>query len=331
MFVKGTSSDVPAQEAELRKFGFLLVDDFALLSTAAALEPLRAANMFAPSLAYDVTLLSTTGQTAQSSIGARFETAFYRDVSPDFDILFVVAGGDPARINDPNLFAWLRQVDRNGVALGGISGGALLLAKADLLAGRRFTAHWHHYDDFNAMEGTWLLERRLFVIDRDRYTCAGGSAPLDMMHAIIARDHGMRFAQRISDWFIQTDVRGADAPQQSSIAARYGVLPDSVLATLEMMESHIADPLSQQQLADLAGLSPRQLQRQFGDAIGRPMMEEYRRIRLETARDLIQTSRMPLTEVAQITGFATQAHFADAYRRLYGEAPSALRRKKGPA
>lgn len=315
----------------MKKFGFLLVDDFALLSTAAALEPLRAANMFAPSLAYDVTLLSTAGERAQSSIGAWFDTKPFREVAPQFDILFVVAGGDPARIGGAGLFAWLREADRNGVALGGISGGALLLAKADLLSGRRFTVHWHHYNDFRGLDGASLLERRLFVIDRDRYTCAGGSAPLDMMHAIIARDHGMRFAQRISDWFIQTEVRGADAPQQASMAARYGALPDAVLSTLEMMETHIADPLSQEQLAGLAGVSSRQLRRQFVETLGRSMMEEYRRIRLETARGLIESSRMPLSEVAQITGFVSQTHFSDAYRRMFGQPPSALRRKKGPA
>lgn len=315
----------------MRRIAFLLLDGFALLSTAAALEPLRAANMFSPTLAYDVTLLSASGKTATASIGAQFETRYFRDVTPLHDIIFVVAGSDSARVNDPALYAWLRQAERNGVALGGISGGALLLAKAGLLDGRRFTIHWHHYDDFDALPGSWLLERRLFVIDRDRYTCAGGSAPLDMMHAIIARDHGMRFAQRISDWFIQTEIRGSDAPQQASISSRYGVLPDGVMAALELMESHIADPLDQEQLAELAGISSRQLRRQFVEAFGRSMMGEYRRIRLETARDLIETSSLPLSEVAQMTGFGSQTHFSDAYRRTYGEAPSALRRKKGPA
>ncbi|MEC7763041.1 MAG: GlxA family transcriptional regulator [Pseudomonadota bacterium] len=314
----------------MRRIGFLLVDGFALLSTAAALEPLRAANMFSPTLAYDVTMLTTATEGAVSSIGATFAARHYRGVTPLFDILFVVAGGDPARINDPTLFAWLRQADRNGVALGGISGGAVLLAKADLLAGRRFTVHWHHYDDFDALPGPWLLERRLFVIDRDRYTCAGGSAPLDMMHAIVARDHGTRFAQRISDWFIQTEIRGSDAPQQASLSSRYGVLPDGVMAALDLMESHIADPLDKDQIAALTGYSDRQLRRQFSEALGHSMMEEYRRIRLETAREMIANTPMPLADIAQVTGFASQTHFSDAYRRVYDEAPSALRRKKGP-
>ena len=310
----------------MRRIAFLLVDGYALLSTASALEPLRAANQFSPDLAYDITLLSTSGKQAKSSVGALFETRYFRDAVPLYDLIFVVAGGDPARISDPALFAWLRQADRNGAALGGISGGAVILAKAGLLEGRRFTVHWHHYDDFQTLPGNWLLERRLFVIDRDRYTCAGGSAPLDMMHAIIARDHGTRFAQRISDWFIQTEIRGAEAPQQASIQSRYGALPRAVEAAVELMESHIADPLDQDQLAALSGISVRQLQRQFQQGLGRSVMQEYRRIRLETGKELISSTRLSLSEIAQLTGFATQSHFSDAFRRQYGQAPSELRK-----
>ncbi|WP_138464303.1 GlxA family transcriptional regulator [Poseidonocella sp. HB161398] len=316
----------------MRRLAFLLADGYALMSTAAALEPLRAANLFAPSPAYDITLLSTTGTEAVSSIGAAFPARHYRDALPIHDLIFVVAGGAPARIADPALLGWLRQADRNGAALGGISGGAVVLARAGLLSGRRFTVHWHHYGDFETMPGDWLLERRLFVIDRDRYTCAGGTAPLDMMHAIIARDHGTGFAQRISDWFIQTEIRGAEAPQTASIAARYGPLPAPVAAALELMESHIADPLGLEQIAALAGISARQLQRQFRESLGRAVMAEYRRLRLETGRELLASTRLPLSAIAQMTGFAAQAHFSDAFRREYGLAPSALRRnEKGPA
>jgi transcriptional regulator GlxA family with amidase domain len=316
----------------VRRIAFILIDGFALLSTAAALEPLRAANMFANSLAYDITLLSLGETSARASVGATFETRPIRDAQPLFDLVFVVAGGEPARTNDPALFAWLRQADRNGSALGGISGGAVLLAKAGLLQDRRFTVHWHHYDDFDTLPGAWLLERRLFVIDRNRYTCAGGSAPLDMMHALIARDFGHTFAQRISDWFIQTEVRGAEAPQRGSIAARYGPLPRSVEGAIELMESHIADPLDQNQVASLAGVSVRQLQRLFRTSLGCSVMQEYRRIRLETGRDLIASTRAQLAEIAQITGFASQAHFTDAFHRHYGHPPSTLRRKdkEGP-
>ncbi|WP_370204826.1 GlxA family transcriptional regulator [Pararhodobacter marinus] len=312
----------------MRRIAFLLIDGHALLSTASALEPLRAANLFSDGQAFEVTLLSRNGGATLSSVGASFPTRPYREVALDFDLIFVAAGGDPARVSDPALFAWLRQADRQGIALGGISGGAVILAKAGLLDQRRFTVHWHHYEDFEALGGAWLLERRLFVIDRDRYTCAGGAAPLDMMHAIIARTHGTAFAQRISDWFIQTEIRSPEAPQTASIAARYGALPGPVTAALELMESHIADPLSHDQLAALAGLSARQLQRQFNASLGRSVMAEYRRIRLETARDLIVSTRLPLSEIALMTGFARQANFTEAFRAQFGAPPSSLRARK---
>ncbi|AJE44847.1 GlxA family transcriptional regulator [Celeribacter indicus] len=296
------------------------------MSTAAALEPLRAANLFSREPLYDVRILSVEEPVARASVGARFDTVPIAEAGFAFDLVFVVAGGDPLERRTRSVAHWLRRLDREGVPLGGISGGATILAEAGLLQNRRFTVHWHHYADVERLFPDLLLERRLFVIDRDRYTCAGGSAPLDMMHAIISREHGTSFAQRISDWFIQTEVRRADAPQQASIAARYGTLPAPVLAAIELMESHIADPLDAEQIASLSGLSTRQLQRQFSESLGTSLMETYREIRLETARDLVRQSRLKLSEIALMTGFGTQAHFADSFRRHFGKPPSTLRR-----
>lgn len=309
----------------MQRFGFLLLDGYPLMSTAAAMEPLRAANMFAGETLYDCRILSLRAPEARSSVGSQFDAVPIRDAGTDFDVVFVVAGGDPLRIKDPELFTWLRRLDRAGVALGGISGGAAILARAGVMDNRRFAIHWHHLDDLRAVSDQFLIEKRLYVIDRDRYTCAGGTAPLDMMHSIVAMAHGTTFAQRISDWFIQTDVRGADAPQQTSIAARYGPLPRAVQSALELMESHVADPLDLDQIAALAGLSRRQLQRQFAATLGQTMSQIYRRIRLDTARGLIQSSDLKIGEIADMTGFPSQAHFADSYRRVFGAPPSAHR------
>jgi transcriptional regulator GlxA family with amidase domain len=311
----------------MRKIGFVLLDGHALMSTAAALEPLRAANLFGSEPLYNIQVLSPRNPAVHSSAGSMFAATPLHAAGTDFDLVFVVAGGDPLSVNDLELETWLRRVSRAGAALGGISGGAAILAKAGLLDNRRFTLHWHHYEDIQRLFPKLLLERRLFVIDRDRYTCAGGTAPLDMMHAIISRDHGVGFAQRISDWFIQTEVRRSEAPQQASIAARYGALPAPVLAAIELMESHIADPLDISQLSELSGLSSRQLQRQFTESLGSSVMETYRDIRLETARDLLRQSQLRIHEIAMMTGFVSQAHFSESFRRQFGQPPSALRRR----
>ena len=309
----------------MRRLGFLLIDGYGLMSTASAMEPFRAANLFSPNPLYEMHTLHRPGDAGRSSVGAAFPSVPYTQAPGDLDILFVVAGGDPMSLRDPALFAWLARQARAGVALGGISGGSVILAAAGLLAGYRFTTHWHHEAEIRAAWPELLLERRLFLIDRDRYTCAGGTSPLDMMHALIAMDHGTRFAQRIADWFIQTEIRPPEAPQQGSLAARYGDLPAAVEAAVTLMESHIADPLDLGQLAGLSGLSSRQLQRQTREATGLSVMALYRGIRLATARDLLSRPGLSVGEVAQMTGFTSQAHFAEAFGKQYDQPPSALR------
>ncbi len=309
----------------MKKFGFFLLDGYALMSTAAALEPMRAANLFASQKLYDIRVMSLGGGQSRSSVGFFCEAQDIATAGFDFDIVFVIAGGDPLAARDTRLSVWLRELDRTGVALGGISGGALILADAGLLEKRRFTVHWHHYDQMRRVFPNLLLEQRLYLIDRDRYTCAGGAAPLDMMHAIISRDHGTQFAQRISDWFIQAEVRQPDAPQQSSITARFGMLPAAVHAAIELMETHIADPLTIAQLAVLSGLSVRQMQRQFSKSLGISVMETYRRIRLDTARALLRSTLLPIGEVAQMSGFPNQAHFTTRFTERVGLTPGAFR------
>lgn len=309
----------------MQRIGFYLMDGFAMMSTAAAMEPLRAANLFSTRPRYEIVPLSAQGGAVGASLPAAFETRAIRDAGSDFDMVFVVAGGDPFARRDPAAEDWLRALARRGVVLGGISGGAAVLAMAGLLENRRFTLHWHHFEALRARLPGLALEQRLYVIDRDRATCAGGTAPLDMMQAMIATAHGTPFARRIADWFIQTEIRVAHSPQQASLSARYGALPRSVLEALELMESHIADPLDLAQLAGLVGLSERQLQRQFRASLGQSVMQRYREMRLHIARDLLQTTSYSISEIAFMAGFPAQSGFSAAYRRAFQHSPRALR------
>lgn len=309
-----------------QRIGFCLIDGYALMSTSAAIEPLRAANLLAGRTLYDMRFIALAGQEARSSVGALFECVAMSEAGLDFDLVFVVAGGDPLELREPALNGWLRRLDRAGVRLGGISGGAAILADAGLLANRRFTIHWQHFDALRARSADYLMERRLFVIDRDRYTCAGGVAPLDMMHAIIAADHGADFARRISDWFIHTRVRVADDPQKAGPAEAYGLTHPALVAALDLMTNHIADPLTLSQLAQLAGVGARQIQRLFAGEMGVPMMRFYRDLRLEKAEELLRQSALPVAEIALATGFVNVAHFTRAFRERAGMAPASWRR-----
>lgn len=305
------------------KVGVLPIPGFALLSYASVVEPFRAANLLARSELYQ---LVHFGDGPVASSGAAHALADVKLGETPVDILFVVAGGDPMSIDDKELFAKLGRMARSETLMGGVSGGPVILAKAGLMNGRRMTVHWEHAPALAEFDETLLIERSLYVLDRDRVTCAGGTAALDMVHVLIARDHGAVFARLVSDWLLHTEVRPSGGPQRGGLVERVGTTAAPVLAAVEAMESHIADPLSLAELASIAGVSPRQLSRLFQERIGISPMNYYRDIRLDVAERLIVGSALPLTEIALATGFASSAHFSKTYHEKTGIAPSRQRR-----
>ncbi|MEL6645405.1 MAG: GlxA family transcriptional regulator [Pseudomonadota bacterium] len=311
-----------------RRIGVLPIPGFALMSYACTVEPLRAANLLSGHTLYDVSHFGDAPLIGSSG-AASVERRHVIGETVDLDLLLVVAGGDPFAFRDPATLAWLRRMARRGVRIGGVSGGAVILARAGLMAGRRLAVHWEHAAALAELYPESLVERRLYVIDRDRVTCGGGSAPLDLMHALIADHHGSGFAQEVSDWFLHTDIRGPAAPQRQGVAERLGAQSPHVIEAVAAMESHIGDPLSLKQLALVAQVSPRHLNRLFSDAFGQPVMAYYRTLRLETARRLVRSTSMGLAEIAAATGFAHAGHFSNAYHAGFGVRPREDRRGMG--
>ncbi|WP_206456296.1 GlxA family transcriptional regulator [Aurantimonas marina] len=316
---------ISVERAGAFRIGFLLIDGFALMSYASAVEPLRAANLLADRTVYDIRHLAAGDRRGVSSSGSIVEASAHLGRDVDFDLVLVVAGGDPGSFADDRVFNWLRQLARRGVRLGGVSGGPVLLALAGLMEGRRMTVHWEHAPTLAEISSTLIVERTLYVMDRDRITCAGGTAPLDMMHALINEHHGPAFARQISDWFMHTEIRPSGGPQRAGLVERYGINDPALIQAIEMMENHVADPLDLAQVAQLSGVGPRQLNRLFRQRLGRSTMAFYRELRLEKASNLLTQSTLSLTEIALATGFASSAHFSKAFRDVFGRAPSSFR------
>lgn len=310
---------------EAQRIGILPVAGFAMMSYAALTEPLRAANLLARRTLYDVVNIAQ-GEAPVPSSGAGLVVPQARmGHEPRLDYLFVVAGGDPTLYDDRPVMNWLARKAREGVPLGGISGGPIILARAGLMTGRRMTVHWEHAPALAEVSPHLVIERSLYVIDRDRMTAAGGTAPMDLMHSLITRHHGKPFARLVSDWFMHTEVRPSGGPQRAGLVERVGSNNAAILDAVEAMEAHVAEPVSLSRLAELAGLSPRQLNRLFTQKLGRPAMRYYRDLRLEKAQSLLRHSPLSLTEIALATGFANSAHFSRAYGEKFGRPPSSHR------
>ncbi|GJD54771.1 HTH-type transcriptional regulator CdhR [Methylobacterium dankookense] len=294
----------------------MLVPGFALMSYAAAVEPLRAANVLSGRPLYDWWHAAPGGGEARASNGL----AILTDVAvgapvPGTERVFVCAGGNPAAFDDPALSAWLRGLARRGTSIGGISGGPYILARAGLLEGRRCTLHWEHVPAFEALYPGLDVVRSLFEIAGDRMTCSGGIAALDLMLSLIERDHGPALARGVSDWFLHNQMREGLSPQRMDLRLRFGVRDPRLLRVLAAMEANLETPLPREALAGLAHVSARQLERLFHDHLGCGPHRHYLALRLDRAHQLRRETSLPASEIAAMTGFASADELSRAERR----------------
>ena len=311
--------------------GFLLIDGFALMSYSSAVEPLRAANLLSEKKLYEITHISIQNNNSLSSSGASIETKpinIIDNLQNRFEIVFVVAGGDPLLFDDKRTFDWLRKIGRQGCHLGGVSGGPVILASAGLMEGKRMTMHWEHAEAFSEICPTLILEKTLYVKDRDRLTCAGGTAPLDLMYALITEHYGEKFARRVSDWFMHTEVRPSGGPQRAGIVERYGVSNLNIVMAIEIMENHLSDTLNLVQLAKLVDLGTRQLNRLFEKYLRQSTMIFYKELRFNLSKKLLKQSSLSITEIAFATGFMSSAHFSHGFKIKHGLTPTIFRNQK---
>jgi transcriptional regulator GlxA family with amidase domain len=321
-------SDTPRTGRPIRSVGFLLIPNFSLLTYSSAVEPLRAANQLAGRQLYRWWHASPHDKPALASSGAAFIPDFEFDSDPgDIDLLMVCAGGDPTRFNDKRTFAWLKRLAARGIIMGGTSGGPVILAKAGPLRGRRCTVHWEYLPGLQEAYPDLKLTRSLFEIDRDRITCSGGVAGLDLMVALIKQDHGYELGAAVSEWFLHTHVREGAGPQRMDLRFRLGIGDERLLRALKNMESQLEKPLSRERLAKVAGLSLRALERLFREHLGRGIHAHYLSLRLKRARQLLQETSLSMLEIAVATGFRSASQFSRAYGRAFGASPSSLRRQ----
>ncbi|WP_336490419.1 GlxA family transcriptional regulator [Methylobacterium nigriterrae] len=296
--------------------GFVLIPGFPLMSYAAAVEPLRAANTLSGRDLYRWWHAAPGDRAVQASNGV----AILPDVAVGAadlpaDRILVCAGGNPASFEDPALARWLRRLARAGVTLGGISGGPYILARAGLLDGRRCTLHWEHIPAFQESFPRAEVVRSLFEIAGDRVTCSGGIAALDLMLTLIGQDHGPGLAAGVGDWFLHREIREGLSPQRMAPQQRFGVRDPRLLRVLSAMEENLEAPLPRAALAGLARVSVRQLERLFRERLGTSLHRHYLAVRLDQARRLRRESTLSAAEIAAATGFSHADELARAQRR----------------
>ncbi len=304
-----------------RVVGFLLVDGFSMMSFASAFEALRQANRLSGQLLYDWFTCTIDGRSATCSAGVRIETAHALADCPEPDLLLVVSSTSHPLAGEEAVHRRLRHLASRGARLGAVTFGAYVLARAGLLQGRRCTLHWENLEAFREAFPALEVTGDLFEMDRDRFTCSGGTAALDMMLHYVAKDQGEEFASGVADQFLHQRIRERDEHQRMPLRTRIGVSHPKLLRYVELLEADDAMRYSQRELAEAVGLSSRQLERLFRKYLHTTPSRYTMDHRLRRARSLLRNTSLSIIDVAVACGFTSHSHFSKSYRERFGTTP----------
>ncbi len=315
----------PETQLSPGSFGFLLAENFTQLSVSSAIETLRMANRAAKADVYRWYMISEHGGPIGASDGLMIGAdrgVSDEDACADIDAVIVCGGADIERYCHPPLLRWLRACAARGLALGSVCTGSYLLAKAGVLDGYRCAIHWEKSAALAEEFPKVVVGRSIFAIDRDRFTCSGGTVPMDMMLFFVRRRLGAEIAAEIADQFLHDRIRDYRDLQHVPLRHQVGGQSAKLVAAVELMESNIREPLSQVELATYVRLSRRQLQRLFQRYLLCSPSHYYLQLRMARARQLLFQTSMSIVEIASQAGFVSSSHFSTSYRRFYGSTPS---------
>jgi transcriptional regulator GlxA family with amidase domain len=314
---------------ELRRFGFLTLPSYSMIACANAIEALRMANRVAGQVAYSWQVVTPDGHAAAASNGLMLTPCAMLSAADRFDIVFVVGGIDVRNAVDRNVAAALRKLAHDGVALGALCTGSFALAEAHLLAGYRCAIHWENLQAIREEFPTIDFVEDFYCIDRDRITCTGGVAPLDLMLAIIQARFGRRIAAQVSAQFLIERGRAADERQPRQATTATQTTPRLLAEAIHLIEDSIETPRPTSEIARSVRISTRQLERLFRQYLGISPAAYSAALRLDRARALLRQTAMPVTDVGIACGFSSASHFSTAFRTRFGHAPRAERGRAG--
>jgi AraC family carnitine catabolism transcriptional activator len=318
----------------MRKVAVLLLPEFSNFSLAAVTEPMFIANWLAQEAVFEWHCVSLDGKPVRASNGSVAAVAGDPALAESCASIFVLASFEPVTsARDRALVRWLRRVGRSGRELVGIENGSLALAAAGLLEEHAAAVHWDNLAGFQELFPRIRIARASSSFSKQRITCAGAAAILRMMVDWIGRHADRAMAEEVSRHLLlstREELRVEDDASSEGGRPRSNV-ETTVDRARALMRAHVDDILSCDVLAGRLGISLRQLERQFKQALRHTVHTEYRLVRAQRAHQYLQQTDLPVAEVAALTGFSSVEYFSKVYKRLFGVLPSRDRRQSTDA
>lgn len=296
------------------KVDLLLFDAFSNHCLANTVEPLRAANALSGRCLFDWRYLTLDGAPVESSSGLR--VAPHAALLQGRDgALFVMPSYGVRGLDTKATERAMRGSAGRYTQVAGLDTGSWLMARAGLLDGRRATIHWDELTAFSEAFPELDAVRERFVIDGPCITCAGAMAAFDLILHLIAAAHGPMLALDVAQLF---------NTQDRAMPVRMG--GRSVQRAVEIMGANLEHPLRIKTVAQQVGCTQKTLEHRMQSGLGATPQAIYRRLRLAEARKLVETSALPVAEIACRCGYDTASALTRAFRSEFATTPRDLRR-----
>jgi len=297
------------------------------MTLSLAEEALRVAQRLHPEVVYELSFLQAETPEADAW---RLPGEPWSGRLEGLQRLFVVADEPPLAVSAP-LATALKQLVRTGCVIGGLSAGVYPLAQLGLLDGYRAAVHWRWHDDFAERFPKVIATSHLFDWDRDRLTACGGLAVLDLLLALLARDHGAELAGAVSEELVVERIREGGERQRIPLQNRLGSSHPKLTQAVLLMEANIEEPLTTDEIAQHVCVSRRQLERIFKQYLNRVPSQYYLELRLNKARQMLMQTSKSIIQIGLSCGFSSGPHFSSAYRNFFGATPREDRNQRRSA
>jgi len=307
-----------------RQIAIAIYPGFQLLDAAGPIAAFEMAERYQPG-SYKLAVFGPIGGEIASSSGIKLAASPFR--KGRFDTVMVVGGtADIPKEAIDKVVSWLRHASARRTT--SVCSGAFFLAAAGYLDGRRATTHWDAADYFSKLFPKVRLDSdRIFIQDSDVWTSAGVTAGIDLALALIEDDLGESVARRTAQQLVVHHRRPGGQSQFSALV-EVGGRTGQFDSLIQWMREHLAEPLTVEQLAEQAAMSPRNFARVFSSETGTTPAKALERLRVDAARRAIETTHYSLEQIAETTGFHDPGRMRRAFMRTFGMPPQALRRSK---
>jgi transcriptional regulator GlxA family with amidase domain len=308
----------------LREIVVVGYDRTALLDLAGPIEVFQAANY--GEQRYEVTVATLGGAPFTATAGVRIEAgADLRTLDRPIDTLLVVGGwGYDAAAADSVLTTNLRRLAQKSRRVAGVCTGAVVLAGAGLLEGKKATTHWAFTGEL-AERGIEVEPDAIFVCDGHVATSAGVTAGIDLALAMVEQDHGPALARRIAQYLVVFLQRSGGQSQFSVHTRARPVADGSLRALLDDIHADPAREWTVPVMARKAMMSVRHFARVFSRSVGVSPAQYVERARVEAAADRLASTGDSLDLVARDSGFGSAETLRRAFLRVLGVSPGSYR------